>query len=257
MRAGGAFERLSAIGAAAQASVPGAYAWGVTVLPCAWARAGAGAGITAAVVAKLAAGAALVALTIGVAAERRFRSSARIASLWAFVGSSGIVWWAAPSGLAASRLDTPQGFAGLLGWALFAVASAAPAAASGQPPPAYEGGPAQGASAEDGVDEASEPLVPRDRPLRGDLTYVGAAALVAAVLQAIGWRAAGTERSLLVRLVALATGLAIIGAGAQLAVARHARRSVVRPGRRLRRALIALAALALLAVSGLLFWLRT
>jgi hypothetical protein len=60
------------------------------------------------------------------------------------------------------------------------------------------------------------------------------------------------ERALLVRLVALAAGLALVGASAELGLARHAPRLARPMKRRLRRARAALAVLGVLVLAGLL-----
>src|SRR5271165_7131310 len=120
MRAAGLFERLSSWGAAAQASVPGAYAWGVTVAPAAWSRGGSSFARAASLV-------AIAALGAGVVGERRWGWRARIASLWTFILACALTWSAVPLALAPLRMDVPRGVAGMIGWALFAMASAAPA----------------------------------------------------------------------------------------------------------------------------------
>ena len=116
----GIFQRLSAVGAAAQASVPGVYAWGVTVAPAAWARG-------ASALAKVAAISAIAALLGGVVGERLVGGKVRVVSFWGFVLACALAWSAAPTALAPLRIDAPRGAAGMIGWALFALASAAPA----------------------------------------------------------------------------------------------------------------------------------
>jgi hypothetical protein len=234
MRAEGVFQRLSAAGAAAQASVPGVYAWGVTVVPAAWSRG-------APLLSKVAAITAVLALLGGVFGERVWDGRARIVSLWGFVLSSALAWSAAPLALGPLRIDAPRGIAGMIGWALFAFASAAPAL--------------QGRREEQRLVEGVE-LVARKTLARGDAAFVTGGALVAAALQLIGWRAASAERELLVRFVALAAGLAVIGAAAEVALARHTARVKRSRSRRLRRSMALLVALALLGLTGVLFALR-
>jgi hypothetical protein len=232
MRAGELFERLSAMGAAAQASVPGFYAWGVTVAPPAWARG-------SSPVARVAAIAALLMLAAGVVGEPRWGGRARFLSLWGFVLASAVVWSAAPAALSPLRMDAPRGLAGMLGWALFAFASAAPALRT-----------ALGEAGKEPAEDA--PLVPHQRLARGDGAYVAGGSLAAALLQGIGWRVVSVERSLLVRFIALAAGLAVMGAATEIALVRHSPRAVPSRSRRLRRALVALVALGVLALAGLL-----
>jgi hypothetical protein len=232
MRAASVFERLSSMGAAAQASVPGVYAWGVTVAPCAWARG-------ASLVGKVAAIVALLMLGAGMLGERRWGGRARAVLLWGFVVACAAVWSAAPAGLNPLRMDAPRGLAGMLAWALFAFACATPAL-----PPSMEG--------ERANDDA--PLAPRQKLRPGDAAYVAGGGLLAAILQVGGWTIPGGERALLVRFVALAAGLAVIGATTELALSRHLPRVVPSRSRRLRRAMTALVALGILVLGGLLLF---
>jgi hypothetical protein len=234
VRAEGIFQRMSAMGAAAQASVPGVYAWGVTVAPVAWSR-----GATA--LSKVAALVALAALFGGIAGERFAAGKGRMASMWGFVLACAVAWSAAPAALGPLRIDAPRGAAGMIGWALFALASAAPAL--------------QGRREVDRIAPA-EDLAPRKGITRGDAAYVLGGALAAALLQFVGWRGATAERSLLVRFAALATGLAIVGAAADIALARHLSRSRRPSSRRMRGAMATLVVLAILGFVGVLFALR-
>jgi hypothetical protein len=248
MPAEGLLQRVSAMGAAAQAVVPGIYAWAVTVAPVVldlrldrgtigvWAH-----GTSA--VARLAALVAPLWLLAGPAAERRWDARGRVASLWGFVLSCALAWSAAPAAVGPLRIDAPRGVAGMVGWALFALAAAAPA---------LHRGPEDD---ERIVREA--PLVPRrGQSKRVDSAYLAGGAVLAALLQGVGWRVAGAERSLLVRFVALAASLAVVGAATELALARHVRRVPRSRARRLRAAMATLVALALLGLTGVIFGLR-
>jgi hypothetical protein len=234
LRAARLFERLAARGASAQAAIAGGYAWAVTVAPTVWERG-------APVLAMVAAGIGLAALLIAAAGERLWHGRLRFASLWVFVLSSALAWLSAPAALRPMRIDAPRGVAGMLGWALFALASAGPALGDRQEPARV-------------VDDA--PLEARNRFARGDAAYPVVGALIALALQLVGWQVASPERALLVRLVALAAGLAIVGAAAEIALARHAFR--VKRGSRaqLRSARGALLVLGGLALVGLLFTTR-
>ncbi len=221
-------DRLSDIGTSAQATIPGFYAWSVTVAPAAWGRG-------APVVAKVFALLGLVCLLSAIAIERKSARNGRLVSVWGLVLTSSLVWAVAPAALLPTRLDAVRGVAGMIGWGLFALASAAPAVPR---------------DADSSRVVAGAPLRPRTAIPRGDGWFIAAGALLAIGLQTIGWRVNVPERALLVRLVALASGLAIIGAATQIALARHARR--VRPTRqvRVRRALLTIVGLGLLAVAG-------
>lgn len=226
----GLVRRMAALGDSAQASVPGLYAWAVTVVPPAWARG-------ASPLAKAAAVVALLTLGAGVAADRRW-GGARAWAFWGFVGASAVSWLAARSGAGSNRFDAPGGVAGMLGWALFAFASAAP-------PLARDPSPAS--------DLASRPAADRPpRHARGDVAYLAFGAIAATAMNLFGWRVPNEERALLIRCVALATGLAIIGASAQITLARYAPRVAVAAGRQMRRAILSLTVLAVLALVGLL-----
>lgn len=234
MRAASVLERLSALGAAAQATVPGVYAWGVTVAPAAWAHG-------SSTVAKVASILALLALAGGVAGERRWGGTARVFSLWGFVLACALTWSATPAAFAPLRIDAPRGIAGMVGWGLFALASAAPAL--------------QGRREEERITD-DQPLRPRKGLARGDALYLAFGALAAGVLQLFGWHVATPERALLVRFVGVAAGLGIIGAATEVALARHKKRVASPTMRRLRRAMYLLVALGLLGMTGLLFAFR-
>jgi hypothetical protein len=238
MRAPLLLDRLAAMSAAAQASVPAVYAWGVTVAPAAWSRG-------APLLAKIAAVAALGAVAVAVAGERRWGARTRIPALWGFVLASAVAWSAAPAALGPLRMDAPRAMAGMLGWAVFALAFAAPAL------------DARGAApSEDEAANADAPLAPRRVLARGDVLYVAGGALFAIGLQSIGWQVAATERAILVRVVSLAAGIALLAVSTQVALARHAPRPSDAPNRRLRRAMAPLVALGLLVLSGLLLAFR-
>jgi hypothetical protein len=234
MRATSVLERLSALGAAAQATVPGVYAWGVTVAPAAWAHG-------SSVVAKVASILGLLALAGGVVGERRWGGTARVASLWGFVLACALAWSATPAAFAPLRIDAPRGIAGMIGWGLFALASAAPAL--------------QGRREEERITD-EQPLRPRKGLARGDALYLAFGALAAGLLQLLGWHVATPERALLVRFVGLAAGLGIIGAATEVALARHRKRAAPPTMRRLRRAMYLLVALGILGMTGLLFAFR-
>ena len=230
------------LGAAAQAAVPGFYAWGVTIMPAAWSR---GAGLLA----KVSAVAGVVALVGFVLAEPRLGWRARIGGVWALLGAGVVTWAAAPSALSAFHLDTVHGIAGMFGWGLFAYASAGPAirrvgAADASLPVSV------GAGAGAAVAGAAAPPRGRLRLRRGDHAYIAAALVAATALQTVGWSVIVPERALFVRLVTLMAAIALLGAAAELATARYARRKRPSPRARLRRAMPLLVGLALVALIG-------
>jgi hypothetical protein len=238
MRALRLLDRLGAMGAAAQASIPAVYAWGVTVAPAAWSRG-------APLLAKIAALVALAGVAVAVVGERRWGARARIPALWSFVLASAIAWSAAPAALGPLRMDAPRAMAGMLGWALFALTFAAPAIDARSTLPSGDDPP-----------DPNPPLAPRRVLARGDGLYVAGGALFAIGLQGIGWQVSNAERAILVRVVSLAAGIALLAVSTQVALARHVPRVPDRPARRLRRAMAPLVALGLLALSGLLLAFR-
>jgi hypothetical protein len=237
------------LGAAAQAAVPGFYAWGVTIMPAAWSRG-------APVLAKLSAIAGVIALVGFVLAEPRLGWRARIGGVWSLLAAGVVTWAAAPSALSAFHLDAVHGIAGMFGWGLFAYASAGPAirrTPSAEAALAVVGAPgAAGAPGGAGAAAAAAPPRGRLRLRRGDHAYIGAALLVATLLQTVGWSVVVPERALFVRLVTLMAAIALLGASAELATARYARRKRPSPRARLRRALPLLVGLAVVGIIGVI-----
>jgi len=244
------FHALSHIGASAQAAIPGLYAWAITVAPAAWQRG-------SPLFAKLASIIGLIALTTaplvenaGVAQNERKREEfaappslrrpdrprgvavvttwtgptwARIWSVWGFVLSSAIVWALVPGALSSARVDAIRGALGMVGWALFAFASAGPAL---RPDPDAEGRIVAGT-----------PLKPRSELPRGDGVYVIAGVALALAMQVVGWGINVPERAVLVRLVTIVCGVAVLGATTSIALARHAARVPASRALRFRRSL--------------------
>lgn len=247
-------ERIAGIGASAQAAIPGLYAWAITVAPAAWSRG-------APVLAKGAAVAGVLALITAPLVEggggatsdvvehtHRQRSLldrisswtspmwARTWSVWGFVLSSALVWALAPSALSSARLDGVRGAMGMVGWALFAFASAGPA---------LKADPSSTARI-----VASTSMKPRSEIPRFDGVYVVVGVVLAFAMQAIGWGVAVPERAVLVRLVTVVCGIAVIGGTTSIALARHGTRVPASRRRRLRRALPWLVGLAVVWVGG-------
>jgi len=165
----------------------------------------------------------------------------RIWSIWGLVLSSAIVWVLVPSALSPVRFDSVRGVLGIVGWALFAFASA---------------GPPLRADPNTRVHVASDgPLEPRSKLVRGDGVYVGVGAMIALCMQVVGWELMSPERAVLVRLVTLASAMAVVGAMTSLAVARHSMRVAQASRFHLRSALPWIATALFLASSGALLWL--
>lgn len=225
-----------------QASVPGLYAWAVTVAPTVW-------NDGEPVAARVAGLVAPIFLGVGAALEPRVGLPARVLSLWSFVIACGFVWGAAPNELTPLRLDPVRGVAGMLGWALFALASAA-----GPPSRSIGSRGAGGGVAGPGAGTTSIEQ-PASR-WRLDIACVGVGALVAAVMQFGGWQISTPESALFVRFVTVAAGLATLTLATNLAIGRRsvgaARAWGVR-SKSLRFALIALVAFGAVALVRLLF----
>ncbi|HXX69481.1 MAG TPA: hypothetical protein VEK07_20020 [Polyangiaceae bacterium] len=223
MRSQDSSERFSRASAALQSSVPGIYAWAVTVAPAAC---GGGAPLAARLVGL---GAPTV-LVLGAALEPRFGLRARVLSLWAFVIACGFVWGAAPAELSPLRLDPVRGIAGMFGWALFALACA--------------GGPiGRPAASKRSLSRANGESLPRR--VHVETVCVVAGALAAAALQSFGWQAPGAESALLVRFATIAAGLAVLEIAANVAGRQVSGGAAVESGPR-RIAWLAVAALAAL-----------
>ncbi len=243
-------QRVAAIGASAQAAIPGLYAWAITVAPAAWSRGAPtsakvasvvgvlalttaplveGAGIRAAVEEKPARGLAAIKTWTGA-------TWARIWSVWGFTLSSAIVWALVPGALSSARVDAIRGVLGMIGWALFAFASAGP---SLRPNPDSAGRVVAGPT-----------LKPRSELPRGDGAYVLAGCVLALAMQVVGWGIAVPERAVLVRLVTVVCGVAVLGATTQIALARHAARVPATASLRFKRALPWLVLLVMCVVSG-------
>jgi hypothetical protein len=192
---GGALAWLRSLSATTQASVPGLYAWAVTVAPVFTLHA-------VSVLADITGVLGLASILAGPIVERRAPRVARLVLFWGLAASAIATWMLAPEALAA-RFDAPRGIAGMFGWALFAFAIASPA----RPLPAR-------------TTSSTAPLELR----RGeglDTAFLLAGLALALVLEVPGWSIVGRDRVLLARVVAVAGGLGVVGAASAIAVARH------------------------------------
>lgn len=224
-----AIERLASLGASVQSAIPGLYAWAVTVAPAAWSR-----GATP--LAKVFALVGVVLLGTAPFVEGRWMGPtwARAWSVWGLVLPSAIVWALTPAALSSARLDGVRGALGMVGWALFAFASAGPALREDSRTASRM--------------TASTSLKPRSAVRRGDGIYIGFGVLLALSMQAIGWGIVVPERAVLVRLVTVICGIAVLGGATNLALARHSPPSA--PWTRLKRALPWLVLLVVFTIWG-------
>lgn len=226
----GALVRVADLGSTAQASVPGIYAWSVSVAPAAF-------GHGAPRIAQMAAVCGIASLAGAPILESKRPRAARTVSVWGFVFTSVLVWIAVPSSsLSPLRFDGVRGVAGMLGWALFAFASAAPALAP--------------LSSESAARTLSRALRSRSPAGWADAAILWIGIGMAAVTQAVGWRVVEPERAVLVRLLGLVGGLAAVGAAASMVAARHVARRFDSPARGARRAALPLVLFGLLAAVG-------
>jgi hypothetical protein len=162
-------------------------------------------------------------------------TAARAWSVWGFGLSSLLVWVLLPPAVLSARLDGLRGALGMIGWALFAFASAGPVLRSDTTRAARV--------------VANTALKPRNELRRGDGVYVALGVGLALSMQSVGWGIAIPERAVLVRLVTVVCGMALLGATASIALARHSTRTA--PLRGLRRALPWLVMLAVVGIAGL------
>ncbi len=253
---GSLVSRLSDLGASAQAAIPGVYAWAITVAPAAWARSApwpaklaAGVGLVALLTAPLVEGAVTWSREPGAGgraagqllpaawpAALRGATLARVWSVWGLVLSSAIVWALSPAALSSARLDGVRGALGLVGWGLFAFASAGPALR-----------PDVGAGSRI---VAGSPLKPRSELPRGDGAYVAVGVVLALAMQLVGWNVAVPERAVLVRLVTVASGIAVLGGMTSIALTRHMPRTPASSRLRVRRATPWMVLLAIVMSAG-------
>ncbi|MGD0675646.1 MAG: hypothetical protein ABSC94_09525 [Polyangiaceae bacterium] len=219
-----------------QPIVPGLYAWAVTVAPS-------GFGHGASVASSLAAAAAPLLLVGTTIADVRAAPRMRSPSLSCFVACCALVWALTPLDLKRPAFDIVRAAAGMLGWALFALAWAAPREAHSRdlrsaPSETAPGVILPGAAVApaDGATRAAEGsrLESRRRVPGGDVGYAALGAFCAGALQLVGWTTLSVERAILIRFVTLGLGIALLGTAAELAVVRHHPRSRQSLGVRLR-----------------------
>ena len=202
MRSPAVLRRIAALAMAAPASVPGAYAWTVTVAPVVWSRPG------VSVVAQASAVAGLLFLPVGTALERHFGRRIRSFYLGGFTAACAAAWVIAASGAGDPLLDDVHLAVGVLAWAVFGLSWAA------APLKAWDALPRA---------SASVPIAEDSWPRQVSVP-AASGVLLAVALQLVVIHSKSPERALLVRLVVVAFGLVVIGASTKLALAQFRRR---------------------------------
>ncbi len=185
-----ALRLLASQGAATQAVAPGVYVWAVTVAPV-----GFGSGST--LPAHAAAVLGLLAVLVAPLVERTRPGAARLFAGWGLVAGAIATWALGPE----SRLrafDAVRGIAGLLGWALFTLALASPAVSRAK-----------------SLEEGGSP----SPAVSWDSVVAAVGVILGLSLQLPGWSIVDRDRSLLLRVLALAGSLALISASCAIGVA--------------------------------------
>lgn len=201
-------QKILELGPTAQPAVAGIYAWAVTVAPVGYGKHGSSSSQNwAATIFASLAFAALVRGAIAEALLRQKRESlerSRTLTLLSFAGASLITWICDEDALSPIRMSAARGVAGMVGWALFAYACAAPVVELDPAPARVEAGARA-----------------RGRVEHGDAIFVGVATAMALALQLIGWRVASPERALLVRVTTLGSAVLLLGGVGAFVSTRH------------------------------------
>lgn len=212
--------------------LPGVYAWAATVLYPASLRGGS-------VLARIAAGAALASLLSGVALARRRAVIGRALGLHAFVALCVLTWVLLGSLVSVDRLEPTKAALGALGWVLFAFGwggSREPQHVPEDDPRALPG----------------EPLEPRGKLPGGALPVLGIAITGAALPLLFAWRVTRSAHALFAHAVAIGCAVALVSAGAEIAVRRGKWAPVEPQTRRLGGAAASLTLLAIVFVVGVI-----
>lgn len=218
----------------------GGYAWGITLGPAALlaVRQAAETGLVFKPLVSLVASlVALLALTVGVALERRRSPLAPLVGIWLFMASLLLAWLVSPVAIDIARLDSVRGALGAGGLALYSLAW--------------------------GVPDVLRRLVPEDDPRADTSTSLDArdqlpwaarfvaslGVLTAAVLSYFAWRVRDVPRALFGHALAALASVLLISAAAEVAIGRK-NYSPGSPATRVRRASSALLLLGLLVAIG-------
>ncbi|MFO0666656.1 MAG: hypothetical protein U0174_22085 [Polyangiaceae bacterium] len=177
-----------------QASVPALYAWAITVAPVAFGKGGTTLSQFFALLAITSVLLGLMAASTG--GREKYALPAVVWGMTLF--SSGSFLVASPRAL--STFDTARGTAGVLGWLLFALASAAPALRR-TPDSALAVKPLKGTRGE-------------AKSTFGFL--LGVAFALSIVLQGYGWTQETAERAVLLRVASIVLSLLLIGLSTKL-----------------------------------------
>jgi hypothetical protein len=178
--------------------LPGLFAWGVTV---AWPILV----HPSPSLAKLLALLSVLALLSGSVLSIRWPAAARMLGVWSFLALCTCVWASVRPRAGAPILDPLQGIAGSLGWALFALGWAG------------DGG-AQPSVATVPSARADRSFSPRSRLWWGAAWLVAFAIAASLALLALAFWAPGRARAMFAHAAAIAGGVALVGAAAEIAV---------------------------------------
>lgn len=228
-----ALEAAQRLLARAHLLVPGLYAWLATVASPTLARDGPA-------LARLSAFAALISLVSGPYLAVNWPRLGRAVGIFLFLGLCTSTWLLLGPVLAVERLEPVQAALGGLGWAAFAFGwgSLRPLGVVPEDHPNVLGG---------------TPLEARGELPRGALWILGGSILGSVVCLVTAWRVARPEHSLLAHAAAIACAIAILTAGAKIAVGRTPKRQLPPPDRRIHAARRWLFLLVMLLLSGLVW----
>jgi hypothetical protein len=210
----------------------GLYAWAATVLSVVVTR-----GVP--LESRLGAGVALSALGAGAVLLPARPALGRALSLHVFIGACLGAWLTLGPFLAVERLDPLRAALGGLGWVMFALAWGTPREVSRVPE-------------DDPHVLPGEPLQPRGALAPFAVAVLAVAVVGAGLPLAAAWRVGRSPHALLAHAVAVLAAIAVVSAGARIALHRGRWKPVVPPSRRLGQAMIPLLAVVVLALVGVI-----